>query len=254
MAEIKLIASDYDGTLNRHGISERVRNAIEAWRAAGNLFGIVSGRGIYNIAAVLANDGLDCDFLIGNNGAVVGNGKGEVLLYTTEKAPLGREIAAFVMARGGRQASVNYFGGEYLVVDGARKARHADDERYKTLDHYEERDFTQISTYCDSIVEATLLCDLINETFGERVTALLNGVCIDIVPKGIDKAEGIRRLCGLWEISENAVCTVGDNYNDVAMLKAFRSYAVSNAVDYVKQIASAVVEDIAELCEKENAQ
>ena len=118
----------------------------------------------------------------------------------------------------------------------------------------EEHDFTQISTYCDSIEEANVLVGQLTEAFGERITPLINGVCIDIVPKGVDKAYGIRRLCELFSLDENAVRTVGDNYNDVAMLKAFKSYAVSGAVDYVKEIADTVVEDIAELCEKEMLQ
>jgi len=48
------------------------------------------------------------------------------------------------------------------------------------------------------------------------------------------------------------VRTVGDNYNDEAMIKAFCSYAVENAVDDIKKIATYVVRDIAELCERES--
>ena len=39
-----ILASDFDGTLNHGGISQRSRDAIAAFRAAGNLFGIVTGR------------------------------------------------------------------------------------------------------------------------------------------------------------------------------------------------------------------
>ena len=39
-----IIASDYDGTLNHHGISEADKNAIKKFREAGNKFGIVTGR------------------------------------------------------------------------------------------------------------------------------------------------------------------------------------------------------------------
>jgi hydroxymethylpyrimidine pyrophosphatase-like HAD family hydrolase len=41
---MKIIASDYDGTLNHGGIGEEKRNAIKKWREKGNKFGIVSGR------------------------------------------------------------------------------------------------------------------------------------------------------------------------------------------------------------------
>ena len=42
---MKLIGSDYDGTLNHGGIDEAKLSAIRRWREAGNLFGVVSGRG-----------------------------------------------------------------------------------------------------------------------------------------------------------------------------------------------------------------
>ena len=42
-----LIATDFDGTLNRDGgIDGVTRKAIDDWRAAGRLFGVVTGRGI----------------------------------------------------------------------------------------------------------------------------------------------------------------------------------------------------------------
>ena len=53
---MKIIASDYDGTLNRGGISDDVRKAIDMWRERGNIFGIVTGRGIGNILSVMRRD------------------------------------------------------------------------------------------------------------------------------------------------------------------------------------------------------
>jgi len=40
----KIIATDYDGTLTIDGIPPRVIEAIEKFRAEGNLFGVVTGR------------------------------------------------------------------------------------------------------------------------------------------------------------------------------------------------------------------
>ena len=38
---MKIIASDYDGTLNHGGIDDKKRNAIKKWREMGNKFGIL---------------------------------------------------------------------------------------------------------------------------------------------------------------------------------------------------------------------
>ena len=253
MATVKIIASDYDGTLNCNGIPDHVRAAITAWQAAGNKFGIVSGRGIESLLWLVNHDKMDCDFLIANNGAVIADGKGKVLAYSEAGEAHCQKLVSFVLQNGTQFATLCNEKGEIYVVDEARKARHEDDPQYTTEATYIPRKFTQISTACHDKDAAKALTDKINDVYGEDVTALLNGRSIDIVPKGVDKAYGVRELCRLWQIEEDAVSTVGDNYNDVAMLKAFRSYAVANAVDYVKQIANTVVKDIAELCEKENA-
>ena len=42
---MKIICSDYDGTLNHGGITEKKLRAIKKWQEAGNLFCVVSGRG-----------------------------------------------------------------------------------------------------------------------------------------------------------------------------------------------------------------
>ena len=42
---MKILGSDFDGTLNYGGIDEAKCEAIGAWRRAGNLFGPVSGCG-----------------------------------------------------------------------------------------------------------------------------------------------------------------------------------------------------------------
>lgn len=39
-----VVASDYDGTLHQGGISADVVEMIRRYRAAGNLFGVVTGR------------------------------------------------------------------------------------------------------------------------------------------------------------------------------------------------------------------
>ncbi len=47
---MKLIASDFDGTITRYGkVWEEDLAAIQKWRAEGNLFGIVSGRDLFGI-------------------------------------------------------------------------------------------------------------------------------------------------------------------------------------------------------------
>ena len=68
---MKIIATDYDGTLNHNGITDEKRKAISKWRKSGNLFGAVSGRGIKSLLEVIQDKIFEYDFLIANNGAII---------------------------------------------------------------------------------------------------------------------------------------------------------------------------------------
>ena len=74
---MKILASDYDGTLNVQGVVTKENiEAITAWRAAGNLFGVVSGRNLGSIKKFLDKDNVPYDFMVGCNGSVMTDAEG----------------------------------------------------------------------------------------------------------------------------------------------------------------------------------
>lgn len=246
---MKIIASDYDGTLNRSGISDSVRKAIDMWREHGNIFGIVTGRGIGNVLSVMRRDNFKSDFFVANNGSVVADTSGNILFCHTGDTSVTCDVCRLILAHGCGAACVNYVDSEVFVRSSDFAGKNKD---YITIDSFSDiKGFTQISTVCRDDPSSERLTAVINDVFGGYVSAFQNGICIDIVPSGVDKASGIRKLLELKSLGEDAVCTVGDNNNDLAMIKAFRSYAVQNAIDAVKKTADYTVSDIAELIERE---
>lgn len=250
---MKIIASDYDGTLNHHGIADHVRAALLKWQARGNKFGIVSGRGIYNILGVVKREAVACDFFVANNGAVIADGEGKILLCHTASPTLAVPIARFILENGGAYACLNDLTGDtFLCRDEDKETRYMTHTLFYALSAFDKAiAFTQISTVCADEHTAEMLTAKINDSFAADVSAFQNGICIDIVPAGVDKAKGIEDLLTFYAASQGDVCTVGDNNNDLAMLKAYRSYAVQNAIPIVKKIADEVVCDLAELVERE---
>ena len=251
---MKFIASDFDGTIHyRDGISQNVRDALAHWQSLGNKFGIVSGRGIQNLAYCVEYENLKCDFLVANNGAVICDGEGKPLKVHMGDPDCIIDVATFVLQYDCRYVCVNDLGDEIFICTKERKeSRYKDDSRFVILDEFDQiKPFTQLSTVCRDVQLAEELTDLINEKFAGKVTALRNGYCIDIVPHGVNKATGVEDLLLVFGGSHDDVATVGDNSNDYDMIKAFRSYAVANAIDSIKEIATHVVTDLAELVEKE---
>ena len=95
---MRLLASDFDGTLYRdQKIDPADLEAIAAWRAAGNFFGLCSGRAPLVAAELLRKYQIPADFIIASNGAAALDRNG-AFLY---RKLLGRKPVglAYKMAR-----------------------------------------------------------------------------------------------------------------------------------------------------------
>lgn len=61
---------------------------------------------------------------------------------------------------------------------------------------------------------------------------------LEIMPKGIDKGNAIKKLCEILSISKDDVVAFGDSYNDITMIEyAGTGVAMENAKEEVKKIA-----------------
>ena len=83
---MKLIAADYDGTLNYCGkVTEEDFKALQKWQAEGNLFVIDTGRSLESIRIEADRNGLEPDYFITNNGGMVFD-KGCMILHHDDPA------------------------------------------------------------------------------------------------------------------------------------------------------------------------
>lgn len=244
---MKIIASDYDGTLNHGGIDERKRNAIKQWRKAGNLFGLVSGRGASDLLEIQKRNDFECDFLLGCNGAVIIRPDGTVLTESRCNGTLAKPLLTFIFSLGCQWANVQT---EFkCVIDQDDNERLEDEFTLETLPEIPY--FNQISTIlpdCDAAEKVTMA---VKEKFGEHLNPLQNGRCIDIVSANMNKAKGLYKFLELVGADYDDLITVGDNINDTHMIAEFRSYAMENAVQSIKDIANYEIPGITELIEKE---
>ena len=92
--------------------------------------------------------------------------------------------------------------------------------------------------------EAQAATDKLNQKFGEQIHAQKNTYSVDIVTAGINKAQGVENLLRLMGWGDAAIFAIGDESNDLAMIKKFGGYTVATAKDFVKREASAVFESV----------
>ena len=244
---MKIIASDYDGTLNHGGIDEKKRDAIKKWRNKGNKFGIVSGRMPDDLLKIYKKDGLELDFLLACNGAVIMTTDGKIIKDDRIEGKLLKPFLDFLFSLGADWAIIHCE--RSYVIDENDNDRLPDEFTRKTLP--ELKYFNQVSTILEDDKEALMVTNAIREKFGDKLNPLQNGNCIDIVSGGINKAKGLYDYLELIGGKYEEMITVGDNINDTHMIKEFRSYAMANGVQSIKDIADYETKGITELIEKE---
>lgn len=239
-----ILATDYDGTLSRGGVSERNREAIARFRKAGNLFGVVTGRDYY-MYNTLVDHGVEFDFILPFNGGMSINSSGIVTAdYRAPNAEgIIREIAEMMADYDG------WLGCSILKTHYTFKPGRPEGSRScLPMDYtFAIPSFSMLNTGCTTSEAAAECAARINRRFGHIVTAVQNGSAVDMPPKGIDKGEGVARYAALMGVPEDNIYCAGDEMNDMSMISRFHGCAVSNARKEIRDAAEGVYEDIAEI-------
>lgn len=248
---MKILACDYDGTLNVGGVvSQENLDAIAAWRAAGNLFGMVSGRYLRYLREFMAKDGVPYDFLIGNNGAVISDEQGRasecicISVHTVER------LLCKIRATEPRHISVSFDEGSVLVTPESTIC--VQDEAL-IIDGQRIPEVTQLHANFLEDDKATRLRDACRAAFGGEVQCIMPGIFgIDFISTRAGKDVGLRRLLELRDLHPEILLTVGDGDNDLSMLTApdFCGYAMQSAMPVVLEKVSRKTESVAALIER----
>ena len=248
---MRIIGSDYDGTLNYGGIDEKKKEAIRRWRDEGNIFALVSGRGPDGVLELYEEQQFGCDYLVANNGAVILKTDGTVVTDTRCDASIAVPLVRHLFQNGCTWAH----------VQTAFECRVFADEKdctepwHYTLETMPEIPyFTQINTQLPTFDLSAMVTASVREAFGDKLNPLQNGECLDIIRKDMNKAKGLYQLAGLVGAVKEDIIVVGDNINDTDMIAEFRSYAMENAVDSIKELADFITPSVTALIEKELAE
>ena len=244
---MKILGSDYDGTLTVGGFDEKKLNAIEKWQEAGNKIGVVSGRGASFLDAVKTVYGFSLDFLVAYNGAYVIDSQKNVIFKKTCNLP---NLTALIN-------DLFFYGAEYVAINSEKVYMVKQDEKDLKENEFTLSflppitDFYQLSVKFNGFDNALKAISPIDKKYGSLVKPLQNGEMIDVIPLGINKATGLLKVMEMYGAKHSDVIAVGDNFNDIDMIKEFTSYAMENGVDEIKRIATYQTKSVTDLIEKE---
>jgi hydroxymethylpyrimidine pyrophosphatase-like HAD family hydrolase len=250
---VKILGSDYDGTLTFGGIGEEKISAIQKWREAGNKFGIVSGRDIsFRKMLLEMNFGLKIDFFASCNGGLITDGEGNKISESRSECVDIRALLGDLFAFGCGFARVCAQTNTVVVEDLQNVPEWLLTEDMRSLCNLPKIEyFNQISVMLPTQEASMDVTSRIAQKYGESLNPLRNGKWIDIVPASVNKAEGLRRVAEHFGCSYDCIIAVGDSTNDTDMIREFYSYAMANGVDEIKALANGIVSDVTEIIEKE---
>lgn len=259
MTDVRLFASDLDGTLLRSDgtVSEASRAALAAAEQAGLTVVFVTGRParwVHEVADATGHTGV----AVLANGAVIYDLHTETVL---ESFPIDEAVLADITAILRREIPEVTFGFEQGLRFAHEPAYLHDwqmvpkeDRAGRPLDPPRAGELAELLRGEPSVkllakgtgLPADDFMDRVEELVGDVVTVTRSGhsPLVEISALGITKASGLAAMAGERGVDQVQVAAVGDMPNDVPMLMwAGHSYAVANAHPSAQQAAGAVLDE-----------
>ncbi|QRP60820.1 HAD family hydrolase [Corynebacterium minutissimum] len=216
---MKIAALDMDGTVYvDENITEAVKEAIAAWRSAGNLAVSATGKSIANARGTLEPFGVELDYHVLYNGTVLTEGDYTVLQEEHLAADTVTAIAERFTGKALNIYTTGLTGADQLVWDGlsGQESSMVAGAQVADLEVAAKRDTTLMSLWIpgdaalrqevDEWVRAN--CD---------VESSFNCDFYDIMPPGHNKGEGLTRLLSSLGHEDTELYTFGDSFNDLSM-------------------------------------
>ena len=241
----RAIALDLDGTLTNHDkeVTPITRQALMRVQKDGAHIILASGRPTYGIAPIA--DHLEIDKY---NGYVLSYNGGKIVNWQTKEELYSNHLPNNVIpilynyAKENGYALLGYAGKEIIT-------EMPDDKYVKEESRINKMEIRKVDNLLESLEsnptkllmtgDASLMIkaeEELAEIVGNRMDVFRSApFFIELVPKGIDKAQSLNRLLELIGLSTNDMIAFGDGYNDLSMLKlAGVGVAMANAVPEVR--------------------
>lgn len=244
----KAIISDYDGTLasKETGVCERNKKAITELVSKGFRFALCTGRMTASAMRIIEN--LPIRPLVGsyNGSEITDSATGEKLYSKALTVEEALPLIDFAEERGANYQLYNDTGvfpayesaatRMYSEVCGCPSTPIADLREFLIKELKKTPKFMIIDECADEILPVAV------KMFADKyeIARCYDGM-IDFTPKGVNKGSVVRALSDIWKIAADEIIAIGDECNDIPMLKAAGlGVATLNAGETVKKNAGYV--------------
>ncbi len=247
-----LFLSDFDGTLVRADgtISQKNIEAIKAYRAAGGVFAVVTGRMLCSIRPRLKELGLEEGIVVSYQGGMIADiATGEILEndgFTPEEAIR----AVTFLEKEDRHIHVYLDDKLYCNRDDESLKIYEDicgvkgivcKEPLSGFVARKQRTVNKVLAILPSEEKAALIARMQKELGEGYFITASNDFLVEALPARVNKAHAVNFLAGRYRVLREEVAAIGDQLNDLPMIcAAGGKFAVANAQEEVKKIATVV--------------
>ena len=209
---MKIIASDFDDTLYLEEDPIQTNNNIQSIKefiSKGNLFILITGRSYTNIKVLLNELDIPYSYLICEDGAKIFNNMDYCIDTTYMKEKDINKIIPVIKEE------------DYYLDDGYNETTNINDT-------------VKVVIRCKDKEKANKLIELINKEVKTYIYA--SDKHINITDKSINKQKGLEKLFYIEDLSFDNLYVIGDNDNDLEMLKKYSGGTVTNHSKVLDQL------------------
>ena len=249
MANIRLIASDLDGTLLQNGaqkLNEETCGLIQNLKDCGIRFMASSGRQFDNLCRLFEPVKEDIYYLCQNGASAYADGS--VLFQRLIDEELSRRLITDIVSRPELEVLVSGFACSFVEEKSEALYRHMSDVvRTKTI---RTGDILSTVSGCTKIsfFEENGLHDTAYwyRTYGERLSIAVGGPqWLDMTDRGVNKGTAFVHMLEYLQIDPAETMVFGDNLNDLEILDAAGvAVSVAGGAQPVKQRADLVTDTV----------
>ena len=241
---IKAVFTDVDGTLlnSAHRVTPRTGEWIHRILQRGIHFVIVSARSPSGIYPIMRRNDLHCA-LISYSGAMIMDEDRNVLYSRQIDRQTALRIEDFIKEKEYDLSLCIYSGDDWLAPDktdprviNEERIVEAQSREGTVADLAPGEGVNKFLCICAPGAILTVEREM-KEAFPEVAVVKSSDILLEIMAKGISKAEAVERYCLHLGILPSESIAFGDNYNDVEMLEtAGRGYVMGNAPEEIQQM------------------
>lgn len=225
---MKIIISDYDGTICEDEITTKKNIAAIARFRNQNLFAVATGRSYEDFMSAKIKNNIELDYYLLNYGAQILDKNMQPISIT----PLTKEDVAEIK-KFFKEKNVTI-----LYCNDKKNSLKESGAIFKIVVKFNNRK-DLVDSYKQFIKP---------DSFNTYI--LKNHCSLEIIRKDVNKKESIKKFLPIIKMKQNDVFVIGDSINDLEMITQYHGFCVENAEPNIKAVAVKIYPHVYNLIEK----